>query len=215
MQKLTITARMKSPIVVASGYLTLDGILAAILFDRGFVSPEEAAELVPVKRTSDGLFYASAAEADVIQHGRFTAIAALHAAHDLDPALILRKKGKIHTKIGLAKKREGGNVISHYRTIAAPTVTWSATGDGEAIQKLLDTTPAIGARRHAGAGAVEQWTVEEGDLDGLEDFDGKPMRPVPIELWHGDKTGPITDAGWRPAYWNIYHRAPCYAPEGL
>jgi hypothetical protein len=99
--------------------------------------------------------------------------------------------------------------------ISAPDVTWFAEGDGEAIQALLEDVQFIGKRRASGFGEVDEWTVEEGDLDGVVGVMGEPLRPVPLELFNGDKDSLVVDAAWKPAYWHPAHRAICYAPESV
>jgi hypothetical protein len=57
MERLTITAQLKVPIILGSGYLTFDALLAALIFERtGDV--ETAHKSVPLSCT-DGLFHAS------------------------------------------------------------------------------------------------------------------------------------------------------------
>ena len=57
---------------------------------------------------------------------------------------------------------------------------------------------------------MTQWTVEAGELDGLHGYADEPLRPVPVELWDGDKSSPIVDAAWRPAYWDATGRTTCF-----
>ena len=41
-----------------------------------------------------------------------------------------------------------------------------------------------------------------------------PLRPVPLEMWHGNPDAIRADAAWRPAYWMPQHRAICAVPKG-
>ncbi|HIG68381.1 MAG TPA: hypothetical protein EYQ44_11380 [Porticoccaceae bacterium] len=57
MEKLKITAKMKTPFVTDGGYMTFDALLAGILFDQ-LQDVGMAHSAVPIKCT-DGLFHAS------------------------------------------------------------------------------------------------------------------------------------------------------------
>lgn len=199
---------------MGGGYLTLDAILAARVFDlTGDLV--EAHERLPLA-CLDGLYYASAAIADAQGQGRLGVVAGLRASHDLDASLLMKNKaGQVHKKMGLKRRRDFGNVTGAFRTIAAPSVTWYAKGDAEAVQRLLADIRGIGARRQSGWGEVVRWTVEPGELDGLLGYADEPLRPIPTHLYRGDTSLPLTDAAWRPAYWNPRNRAACYAPAEL
>lgn len=70
----------------------------------------------------------------------------------------------------------------------------------------------IGKRRASGFGRVARWEFEQDELDGIEGPFGEPLRPVPRDLFSGDKSLPVVDAAWRPAYWRVEHRTACYVP---
>jgi hypothetical protein len=71
----------------------------------------------------------------------------------------------------------------------------------------------IGKRRGSGFGEVSNWSVLPGDLDGIIGPFDDPLRPVPIDMFDGNKDSLKVDAAWRPAYWLPENRAICYAPE--
>jgi hypothetical protein len=79
---------------------------------------------------------------------------------------------------------------------------------------LLKEARFIGKRRASGYGEVEQWAVEPDELDGITGHLDEPLRPVPVEMFHGDQTSIKADAAWRPAYWHPAHRAICFVPGG-
>ena len=94
----------------------------------------------------------------------------------------------------------------------APTIDWYAEGDTDAVQALLKDTHFIGKRRASGFGEVDRWSLEPDELDGITGHLDEPLRPVPIEMFHGDQSAIKADAAWRPAYWNPAHRAICFVP---
>lgn len=212
MERLIVTARMKTPLILGGGFLTLDALLASLIFDQtGDV--ELSHGTVPLL-CEDGLFSASAALLEPMESRKVSFVANLRAVHTLDPDLLLKNKfGGVHRKVGLSRRREFGAVMNSYTSFDAPEVTWYATGDGEKVQQLLTGVGFIGKRRSSGYGEVKSWSVVSGDLDGITGPFGEPLRPVPESMFRGDRNALKLDAAWRPAYWNPQNRAICYAPE--
>ena len=213
MQNLIFTAKLRSPLI-KQGFLTFDGLLAAVLFDRcGDV--EEAHSTIPILCT-DGLFHASAAITMPVVPGSYSIAASMRADHDLDADLFPKNKsGRIHRKMDRKRRRDLGNVLSSYPTISTPDVSWICTGDRDQISELLGDLPFIGKKRAQGFGEVIEWSVENTDLDPLLDENGAPRRPIPEHMFKGDQNLPQQDLTWRPAYWNLENRAACYAPQSL
>lgn len=207
MDRIKVTAYLSAPVVTGGGYMTLDGLLGALLFDD-LQDVDAAHAAIPVVST-DGLFHASAAIMEPIDKGRVAFIASLRPTHSIDPDLILKnKRGELHRKFDSALT----NVMNGYRTITAPTATWYAEGDADKIERLLRPVQFIGKRRASGFGRVARWDFEPGDLDGIEGPFGDPLRPVPAEMFKGDRSSPLVDAAWRPAYWCVENRAACFVP---
>jgi hypothetical protein len=210
--KLIITAQLKVPIILGGGYLTLDALLASLIFERtGDI--EVSHTTVPLV-CNEGLFHASAALFEHFGSTGVAFVANLRATHALDPDLILKNKhGEVHKQIGLTRRRDFGAVMNSYTAFDAPEFTWYAEGDGEAVEGLLADVKFIGKRRGSGFGEVASWSVEQGDLDGLVGPLGDPLRPIPLEMFKGNKEALKVDAAWRPAYWHPDNRAICYAPQ--
>ena len=191
--------------------MTLDALLAAIRFDAG-ESVESAHATIPLKNTH-GLWHGSAAIYETIETGRQAFVANLRATHDLDPALVARNiQGQVHTRLSLLRKREFGAVMNHYPYVMTPALTWYGEGDAEQVEALLRTVHFIGKRRASGFGDVSSVEITPSDSDGIVDLAGAPLRPVPVELFTGDKRSIRGDAAWKPAYWRPENRAICYLP---
>ena len=208
-----VTARLAAPIVFAGGYLTLDALLAAVLFERSG-DVDAAHEAVPLAR-SGGLFHASAAILEPWDSRPVSFVANLRAGHALDPDLLKRERGKVHRKIGRSRRQDFGAVMNRYAAVAAPEAVWYAEGDAEAAERLLEGVDFIGKRRASGFGEVSRWSFEESELDGVTGPFGEPLRPVPAEMFAGDTSALKVEAAWRPAYWSPENRAVCYAPESV
>ena len=207
MEKIKVIAHMDAPLVTGGGYMTLDGLLGALLFDD-LQDVEAAHAAIPCKCT-DGLFHASAAVMEPIERGKVAFIASLRAGHSINPDHILKNKmGQLHRKFDTAFT----NVLNGYKLLTVPTLTWYAEGDAEHIQRLLAPVQFIGKRRASGFGRVTRWTFEADELDGITGPFGDPLRPVPTSMFKSDSAMPVVDAAWKPAYWRVEHRAACYVP---
>jgi hypothetical protein len=214
MDRFRVTAYLKTPIIFGGGYATLDGLLGALLFDK-LEDVDAAHAAIPLENTG-GLFHASSAIYEPIEIGRTTFVASLRAQHDLDADLLRKNKTgtATHRAISTKRERDFGNVFNTYRRVFAPTIDGYAEGDATAVQNLLDGVCFIGKRRASGYGEVERWAVEPDELDGIIGHLDEPLRPVPVEMFLGDRTSIKADAAWRPAYWNPAHRAICFVPWG-
>lgn len=211
MEKLKISFRLQSPLITNGGYMTLDGLLAALIFEQSG-DLEKAHANIPLKNTN-GLWHGSAAFFEKIDTEKKGFVANLHAGHDLDLDLVLKNKnGNVHKAIGLTRRRDYGAVLNSYRMYTATEITWYATGHREQIQSLLSEVEFIGKRRASGFGQVANLVIEDSDNDGVVGLFGEPLRPVPLEMFSGDKSSLRADAAWRPAYWHPMNRTVCYVP---
>ncbi len=159
MDKLVITASLRTPVVSGGGYWTLDALLAGVLSDQ-CQDVEQAHSSVPIL-SKHGLFYASAAIMEATDHGRISFVANLRADHSLNPNLIAKSKDgkRLHTKVGRTRRRDFGAVLNHYYSLmTAPEVTWFAEGEGDVIQR------AEGCAIHWQAQSQRIW--RSGRLDG-------------------------------------------------
>ena len=204
MIRMRVTARLISPLI-KQGQMTFDALLMAL----------KESEDIPVRQTN-GLFHASSAILQEPTRGQVCFVGGLSAQHKLDPDLIKKKKDgkKLYKSIGLKRRRDFGNVIDYYPTFETPSVTWFCEGDPDEIIDLLRGVHFLGKKRAQGYGQVMEsgWSVDEDDLDGIVGPAGEPLRPVPADMFTGDRSLPLVDAAWRPPYWNPGNRAACYVP---
>jgi CRISPR type IV-associated protein Csf3 len=212
MNKFSLTVKLKSPLITGGGYMTLDALLAAIIFDQ-YGDVDRAHSEIPLKN-SDGLWHGSAAVYEHIAIGKQVFVANLRAMHDLDIELVARNAvGKTHKSIGLSRRRNFGAVLNSYQTIATEAITWYGEGDIVKVKDLMSAISFIGKRRANGYGEIESVDLEESDLNGVLGYTDEPLRPIPESLFQGDKSSLRADAAWRPAYWHPDNRAICYVPQ--
>lgn len=207
METFTVRAHLRSPFI-QQGYTTLDALLMAVL-GRGDVSD--------ILHCEDDLYFASAAMPVSVQERRAKGAQFVASMRpELSPVwgeVIAPNTRGGDVQIGLARQREGGNVLSSYPSIVAQGIEWAATGDMHAVLAVLETVGSIGKRRAAGYGEVSHWEVEPGSLDGISGFLGEPLRPVPTERWKlGGDWVPI-EAAWRGPYWDVRNRTKCFVPD--
>ena len=202
MEQLQITARIKGPLIRGNGQLTLDALLAAQVYETTG-DLDAAHNKLPIKQTS-GLYWASRAliEGPVQRRAIVQSLRPDNVWLD-ERWLKKNKHGSVHTKFS----NLSDNILNSYAEVLATSITWYCTGDSQRVLNLLQGITHIGKKRSA---LVTDWQVEEGPLDGLHGYDDEPLRPVPIEMWDGDKSVPIVDATWRPAYFDMNNAQACY-----
>lgn len=212
MDRFLLTLKLGSPVITGGGYMTLDALLAAILFDQ-HEDLEKAHRDIPL-RCTNGLWHASAAIYEKLDTRRFAFVANLRAMHDLDPDLVARNpQGRLHRSLGLTRRRDFGAVLNSYSMFSADSISWYAEGDAPAVERLISDIHFIGKRRANGFGEILRYSIEPTDLDGLIGNFGEPLRPIPESLFNGDKTSLRADSAWRPAYWHPDNRAICFVPS--
>lgn len=220
MAPFTLRARLAAPII-RRGFVTLDALLMALL-GRGDVSDLLLCE--------QELYFASAgimAAGGAVQPAAF--VASMRPEQTPEWLEVLAPNTfntGLHTpdgakgraryndlKVGLARQRECGNVISSYTALSGESIEWYATGHAQDVLNIVKDVPFIGKRRSAGYGEVAGWEVEAGALDGVRGFLGEPLRPIPVDRWtHGGDWIPV-EAAWKAPYWDVRNRTKCFVPE--
>lgn len=207
---------MRSPII-RRGFATLDALLMATL-ERGDVSD--------ILWSEEELYFASAgfaATPGLKQQAAF--VASMRPEHSPEWLELIKPNTNTSglsaqagsryndVKIGLARQREGGNILNGYEATVTPSIEWYGVGDPEAVLAVVRDIPFIGKKRTSGYGEVVEWAVEQGDLDGICGHFGEPLRPIPTARWtHGGDWIPV-EAAWKAPYWDVRNRTKCYVPE--
>lgn len=207
---IVITAMMATPVVHATGgFATLDGLLAATVFERtGCI--DTAHNKLPVEYRHR-MPATSAATYNVIEMSGRSIVGNLRKTKGFDFSLIARK-GNGEDLVQNPFNNDFKDIINHYTTVAAFSISWLACADADAVRDLLEPLKFIGKRRSAGFGEVRHWDISPTDDDPLLTADGRPRRPTPKGLFEGDTTLPTMDATWKPAYWDVANREQCFCP---
>ncbi len=207
MKNLIVEAKLASPLIL-QGYLTFDSFLGAMADER-----LGDWRKIPVKQT-DGLFHASAAIIEPFHKSGVGWAASMRWQHDWPVELAPKNTRGTPQALSAKRKRDFGQVLSGYHVLHANSIRWNVTGEEDVIKDLARGVRSIGKKRSQGYGKVTGWGIKHAN----EDFSivgprGEPMRPVPVSMFKGDTAHPITEAAWKPAYWDPRNRAACYAPE--
>lgn len=208
---IIITAVMATPVVQATGgFATLDGLLAAAVFERtGCI--DTAHNKLPVEYRHK-MPATSAATYHVIEVSPRSIIGNLRKTKGFDFSLIARK-GNGQDLAQNPFNSDFKDIINHYTLITASSITWLARADADAVRDLVEPLKFIGKRRASGFGEVKHWDIAPTDDDPLLTDDGRPRRPIPKELFEGDTSLPMMDATWKPAYWDVANRECCFCPS--
>lgn len=205
MQTFVIRAHLRTPII-RRGHGTLDALLMSSLC-TGDVSH--------LLRCDDSLYFASsgfAVNSVATQKASFVAsMRPEHSSYWLDVIKTNTKDGDL--KIGLARQREGGNIINAYTATVASAIEWYATGHMQQVLDAVQVIHFIGKRRTSGYGEVIRWEAETSELDGLVGYGAEPLRPVPTERWTESGDWIPVEAAWKAPYWEVRNRTRCYVPE--
>lgn len=207
MNNYVVEAELSSPIIF-QGFLTMDSLLGALAHERlGDWSQ------IPIEQT-DGLFHASAAIVEPYHVGSIGWAASMRWQHDWPVEISPKNSRGTPQALSAKRKREFGQVLSSYRVLHAERIRWHARGDREKIADLLRGVQAIGKKRAQGYGRVSKWGIRQSEEDhSIIGSEGQPMRPVPHDRFAGDKSYPLIEAAWKPAYYDPRNRAACYAPS--
>ncbi len=219
MEQFFLRAHLRSPIL-HRGSVTLDALLMSVL-GHGDVSDFLHCE--------DSLYFASAVihEASELKH-RAAFVASMRPEHtpewreviqantktaDLPKDALPADGAKLNdVRIGLARQREGGNILNAYEGKITAFVEWHAIGHAEQVLDVVKSVPFIGKKRTSGYGEVTHWEIGPSDLDGIVGYLGEPMRPIPVDRWMHGGDWIAVEAAWKAPYWEVRNRTKCYVP---
>jgi len=220
MKNFAIQAKLKAPIIL-KGYTTLDALLMSVL-GKGDVS-----ELL---KCTDDLYFASAAlpeDLGITQKASFVASMRPEQTPEWRDIILpntktdglpnnfeLQGSKRVNDlKIGLARQRDAGNILSSYSARYTPIVEWHAIGIAEAVYDVLKEVAFLGKRRTAGYGEVEEWGLLDSELDGIVGYANEPLRPIPVERWQYGGDWIPEEAAWKAPYWEVRNRTKCFVPQ--
>lgn len=214
MTPVRVVARLEGAIVLPSGALALDGILAAAVAIRDNLPPPTVSLAttgalvrieIPVAYEPSGRFHLASWARPTFDHHetryrnrRFPIVEATHFS----------TLKRIDTNAGPEKSYRIPHSSSH---VEGDMLEWWCIGAADEVRALLSLVHGVGKHRNVGRGRVREWRVEPCEPWG-EGFpvvrDGRPLRPLPMD-WPS-----VTDAtpGYSVLsypYWERTREEPC------
>lgn len=218
MNSFAVVATVSTPII-SNGFLTLDAVLAAIIYRRTG-DLHAAHNDIPLARTGV-VWHGSQAFFDRYTMG-FTGLVRSMKPDDLESGKWeIVSKRKTNYPLHIDQKRdvaqhEWRSRMDQYQTINTQHVYWFGHGDIERVKDLLSDMQGIGKKTSHGFGQVDSLNIEPTDVDlSLRLPDGSPARPIPADMWQA--TG--GDKGARSGFYALeppYFESPkvlCVVPE--
>lgn len=101
-----------------------------------------------------------------------------------------------------------------YWLLVVPYIDFYCSGDLDGVVKLLEIVDALGhlgSKRHSGLGKIRGIEIDTHAPDWSVWKDGKPTRPVPVEIAPG-KDLPVEAESFAPPYWHPARKGMCYVP---
>lgn len=99
----------------------------------------------------------------------------------------------------MALPRRGGKLIIDQRKgefragqtkflmVETERVFWFGVGDPDRVVDLLKAIPGVGRKATLGYGSIDHDAIAVDDVpDCSFSFQGKPARPLPLSMWHGE-----------------------------
>lgn len=217
-QPFLVQIGLRTPVLKGSGsFLTLDAILAAVLF-REYGDVERAHQEIPLAQTA-GVWHGSAMFS-LGDSGRFgysftAALKPSLADRDFPGpwAPPLRElPGRYDTARGDTKYTS-----ETWRGSESERVLFFGCGDLWRVDELLRSLTGIGKKTAQGFGEIASINMTPLAIDfSLCLPDGSPARPIPALLWpdmEGAESPSIDMATWFPPYWKDEHSCLCAVPS--
>lgn len=214
-KNMMVTMHMAAPVVV-SGFLYLDGILAAAVMKEKLgetyfdMKPDES-KLIEVDLPLEKRFGVWCTSIGYGDNREFVGSWTKRWDNKNDDIVNFGNKGKVRVDIacGYFKNYHMPLVIKSYKTI-----TFYARGDVKEVERLLMTyITHIGKKASQGYGEILNFTVEKIAEDYSLVKNGKPTRPIPIDadIKFEDDVQLFKHA-LLPPYWRTDNLVACYMP---
>lgn len=189
MDNFAVVAHLGSPVILTNGRLTLDSILAAQIY-RETEDFDYANTHIPLLRT-DGVWHGSAA---LFSMGdlHFAPFGRSMKIDDMENGCWKPLRGNYPSFIDQARNKPGvanqwRSMFNTYVATASDKVIWFGCGDIVSVRRLMTSLiegGGVGKKTSHGYGRINEVNVVpmQGDYS-LALPDGRPARPVPVDVW--------------------------------
>lgn len=192
-KRFVVRAFLETPVILGRGFLTLDALLAAMIF-RQTEDPARALTEIPLKRTG-ATWHGSAGFFEPGTRTNACFVRSLSPC-DLESGMWQPMKGKYPLYVDQARNDQPNQwrrMNDEYDAVGSASVTWFGCGDAARVRELLIgadpgalNLAGVGKKVPQGYGRVSN--IEIMASDAMPDRsimlkDGSPARPVPIDEW--------------------------------
>ncbi|WP_296716816.1 hypothetical protein [Tistrella sp.] len=200
-----VRIQLSSPVILGKR-LALDGLLAALLFERTN-DIDTAHQAIPLARWGSVWRGSAALIEGPAPIREVVVIQALKPQHELSPSNLLPgRRGFPRMDVASGPFR---NQMSKYISYDTPAIWYTGCGDIPAVSGLLADVTNIGTKRTSGYGEVHSVDIEEIDFDraGLTFVDGTPARAIPADEWAtiSNLEAEMAYEPIEPPYWRSPH----------
>jgi hypothetical protein len=185
-----VEANLASPIICGKGYLTLDAILGAAIFQRTN-DPVASSNDIPLLR-SHGVYHGSQAFLSAKSDTGGVNLVRKMGGDDIEPGTWIPNNLSVNKPWAFRIDKGDYCIKMNVRKwIASKNALWFGYGDIDHVRDLLRLISSVGAKRNHGWGAVDicpitnefDWTVTECEVDCSHVLRGRPARPLPVNHW--------------------------------
>lgn len=206
-----LEVKLATPVIL-QGYLTLESLLAAAVYEETGLMRDEALAQVPIKfqETTEGklwhasaFFYGSAPR--FIPH----TIIRRRRRDEIGPDFYDGNTRMRKDPYGITQDTgDYKALLNEYKSTDAQSLVWYATGDAERCAGLVASLGGLGKRRGEGFGQIADVSVRATNAGSLVCKKGLVMRPISLPmLTH--VAGAVTDQRFE----NVVDRHPAWLHE--
>lgn len=193
-----IKVPLTTPVLMTNGYLTLDGILA--MAHESITGRPARPEDIPLAEEGgvmkgSAAFFLQGAASSKTMYGRLS-IPELAEVPDM---ALPRRGGKLVIDQASGEFRAW---TTKFLMMDTRRVFWFGVGDPDRVVDLLKAIPGVGRKATLGYGSINHDAIAVDDApDCSFSFQGKPARPLPLSMWHGEPAQQAMTSVSHP-YWD-------------
>lgn len=200
-QSFAVQADLATPIILSpETYLTLDSLLAAMIFEETGEA-DAALRDIPLQKTA-GIWHGSAAFlTSVVNPFRAPFKRGVEPLEEMWIPAYQTGTGENSDKVIVKRidkvRKKYQTLTGEYEAQAASGVLWFGCGDIVRVESIISGLSHVGKKARQGYGQISGVSVEEMDEDWSLSipFKGRtyPMRPIPLPVWETHLHHPLHD----------------------
>jgi len=209
---LKITFRMETPVALGFPWISFDGLVLHILLreslgEKYYYLPTKTPIKYVIKKLDS-----SKIQDPPLKRWRDLYVASVSIINGEPFIFHYFKRGDFKFTSGKIRRGSGFFKDFYLKITYVPVreVVFYATGDPRELVRILSKVKALGKDRNIGFGFVKEVRVEEVDYEAGLVWNGKCMRPIPVEYLR--EYGDAAYLAYRPPYWDKRNIKLCGVP---